>query len=164
MKKITAVFLFIVLFLCGCSADKKSEKSYSLPKTPVSVSFKEDETCISGVMNYVSPQEMTFSLSLPKEAEGFVFLLKDGSFSLGFDGVFCTPENIQNLFGRSKGFQTLFEAFSALGEKENVLSKQQFKFSYPLGEAVVSFDEGGFLKSLRAGVYDFEFTKITENA
>ncbi len=164
MKKITALFLFFALFLCGCASGSKGEKSYSLPQTPVTVSFKEDETYISGVMNYVSPQEMTFSLSLPKEAEGFVFLLKDGSFSLGFDGVFCTAENLQNLFGRSKGFQTLFEALSALGEKENTFSKPKVKFSYPLGEAVVSFDEGGFLKSLRAGAYDFEFTKITENA
>ena len=164
MKKVIAVLSVLALLLSGCASGEGEEKTYSLSQTPFSVSFREGETVVSGVMSYVSPQEMTLSLSSPKEADGLVFSLKNGEFLFGFDGVFCRVENIQSLFGNSKGFQTLFEAFSALGKSETKISKRKSKFSYPLGEAVASFDESGFLSAVRAGSYDFEFTKITESA
>ena len=45
-------------------------------------------------------------------------------------------------------------------EKNEKFSKAQQKIGYPLGEAVISFDESGNLFALRAGVYDFSFTDV----
>ncbi|MDO4379307.1 MAG: hypothetical protein Q4D20_00370 [Clostridia bacterium] len=159
MKRII-ISVFLLLFaLCACSA-KESPKSISLPEKEVSVTFKEGETKVSGIFFCESPQKMKLTLTEPENAKGFEISLCDSVYSISYDGVSCPIQNFENLFGSPKGIQTLFEAFSAMKEDDEEFSKSQQKITYPLGEAVVSFDENGNLFALRAGSYDFSFTDV----
>lgn len=83
---------------------------------------------------------------------------------MSFDGVSCGLESIRNLFDSAKGIETLFEIFSSFGEENQIFTKSRQKIVYPFGEAVLSFGEDGKPASLRAGVYDFEFTAKDKGA
>lgn len=159
MKRYIAVPLVLLLLLLSGCAKGGAEKTYSLPETDCLVTFTENETRVSGVIRYVSPQEMKLTLTEPQQANGCELSLNNGTYSLSFDGVSCTLENFENLFDSAKGFQTLFEVFSAVGSENEKITKPKQKITYPLGEAVITFSESGELCSLRAGVYDFEFTQ-----
>lgn len=159
MKKIIISAALVLLLFCACSA-KESPKSISLPEKEISVSFKEGETKVSGIFFCESPQKMKLTLTEPENAKGFEISLCDSVYSISYDGISCPLQNFENLFGSPKGIQTLFEVFSAMKEKNEKFSKAQQKVGYPLGEAVISFDESGNLFALRAGVYDFSFTDV----
>ncbi len=159
---LTLALIFAVAF-CACNS-KKEQENYTISQTPCTVTFCEGEKTISGVFEFVSPQEITLTLTCPEEAKNCLVKAKNGELSLDFDGVSCNLESIKKLFGSAKGIETLFEIFSSFGEENQKFAKPRQKITYPFGEAVLSFGENGKLASIRAGVYDFKFTDKDKGA
>ncbi len=148
--------LLLITLICACKS-KADKRIYTIPEIPYNVTFCEGDKKLSGVFYFVSPQEMALTLTYPEEAKDYVIKTENGQLSLNFDGVSCSLESLKKLFGSAKGIETLFEIFSSFDENQTFTKSHQ-KITYPLGEAVISFDESGKLVSVRAGVYDFQFT------
>ncbi len=163
MKRLIVLLLVLLLLFCGC-AKKGGQSAFKLEKTTANVSFAEGETIISGELCYFSPEKITLNISEPNDAKGFLLKLENGALSFGFDGTECSLENLENLFGGQKGFQTLFEVLSAAGASEHKAYAQKIKLDAVPGEAVLSLDENGRIKALRSGAYDYEFTSVQDMA
>ena len=157
MKKVLFLLLLILLLFCGCT--KNSDRNtFRLEETNVKVSFAEGETMIRGSLNFFSPEKIALKLSEPKELENCVFKLENGVLSFGLDETQCNLENLENIFGGGKGFQTLFEALSAAGKSDYRIFAGKVKLDCAFGEAVLALNENNEIKALRAGEYDYEFT------
>ena len=150
MKKVLLLLLFILLLLCGCTKNS-GQKTFRLEETNVNVSFAEGKTMIRGSLSFFSPEKIALKLSEPKE-------LENGVLSFGLDETQCNLENLENIFGGGKGFQTLFEALSAAGKSDCQIFAGKVKLDCAPGEAVLSLNKNNQIKALRAGVYDYEFT------
>ena len=157
MKKVLLLLLFILLLFCGCTKNS-GQKTFRLEETNVNVSFAEGKTMIRGSLSFISPEKIALKLSEPKELENCVLKLENGVLSFGLDETQCNLENLENIFGGGKGFQTLFEALSAAGKSDCQIFAGKVKLDCAPGEAVLSLNKNNQIKALRAGVYDYEFT------
>mgnify|MGYP002516062063 CR=1 FL=1 len=163
MKRLIVLLLIVLLLFCGC-AKNGGQGAFKLEKTTANVSFAEGETMIRGELCFLSPEKITLNISEPNDVKGFLVKLENGALSFGFDGTECSLENLENLFGGQKGFQSLFEALSAAGTSEHKAYARKIKLDGVPGEAVLSLDENGRIKALRSGVYDYEFTSVQDMA
>ena len=157
MKKVLFLLLLILLLFCGCTKNS-GRNTFRLEETNVKVSFAEGKTMIRGSLSFFSPEKTALKLSEPKELENCVFKLENGVLSFGLDETQCNLENLENIFGGGKGFQTLFEVLSAAGKSDYRIFAGKVKLDCAFGEAVLSLNENNEIKALRAGVYDYEFT------
>ena len=157
MKKVLLLLLLILLLFCGCTKNS-GQKTFRLEETNVNVSFAEGKTMIRGSLSFFSPETIALKLSEPKELENCVLKLENGVLSFGLDETQCNLENLENIFGGGKGFQTLIEALSAAGKSDYRIFAGKVKLDCAFGEAVLSLNENNEIKALRAGEYDYEFT------
>ncbi len=157
MKKVLFLLLLILLLFCGCTKNS-GRNTFRLEETNIKVSFAEGKTMIRGSLSFFSPEKIALKLSEPKELENCVLKLENGVLSFGLDETQCNLENLENIFGGGKGFQTLFEVLSAAGKSDYRIFAGKVNLDCAFGEAVLSLNENNEIKALRAGEYDYEFT------
>lgn len=167
MKKTLSVILvlFAVLILAGCGKNSSAPERLSVENLVSGVSFSEGETKVSGVLCCPAKGKISFTLTEPKSIKGISFFSKGSEISAELDGVSVTFENAETLFGTQKGIENLFEIIlSCFSNAPKKSINSQYKTEYPLGEAVITTNSDGSIKSIRSEKYSYTFTGMSESA
>lgn len=164
LKKAVIIFLSVavVLIFFACTANNNdSDESLKTNDFASSVRFSEEEHEIVGTIKCAPDGEIQFTISEPENIKGIVLKATETETSLGFQD-FSIPLKQK---GEPKGMETIFEVlFSLFRNEPKRVRKAQYIAKYPSGEAVITCDDNGYIKNVRAGEYDFVFTSLSESA
>lgn len=152
MKRLLSVcFCAIVLVcLCACSA----EKTYVLAPFKSEVSFAMNDITVKGTLDFVSSQDITFTVNEPENISGIVFAGEEISY-----------EDIKIGYGNvadSSPVSILFEVICHIADKEiQIPLEGEFIYSgvtESAGYKIIFDCEKGKIISIEAGkfIYNFE--------
>ena len=166
LKKLTAVILIVAAFLlCACTRQENTAQKPSFENLVSYVSFEENECTVKGILCCGLDGKVTFTVTEPESIKKITFSATSSANEIRYDNFSVSKQRLSVFPDETNGLDNLFEViFSCFSNEPKKTVSSQYTVKYPSGEAIITLDKDGQIKSVRAGEYDYTFTRSPESA